>query len=125
VAEASGRCSRVLAAVFGTHLTQVFGELVEEPSMSIAHNIFYRAFTLVEAAVDYNSAVEDLVSLARGDAEVLRQARALVETMGVVGDPAERADVAGLAGWDDEVADFESYQRHAVETLLDRAVEAA
>jgi hypothetical protein len=93
--------------------------------MSIAHNIFYRAFTLVEAAVDYNSAVEDLVSLARGDAEVLRQARALVETMGVVGDPAERADVAGLAGWDDEVADFESYQRHAVETLLDRAVEAA
>lgn len=124
--EATAGCgSRYLAGRWHNQLTQVFSLLVEETHMSVAHNIFYRAFTLVEAAVDYDSAIEDLVSLARGNVETLRQARSLVDEMGMVGDPADRAEVAGLAGWNEEVADFESYQRHAVQTLLDRAVEAA
>ncbi len=93
--------------------------------MTLAHNIFYRAYTLVESAVDYESAVEDLISLARGNRRTLEEARGLMEELSVVGDPAERLDVAAVVGFDDGVADFEAYQRSAVRTLLDRAVEAA
>lgn len=91
----------------------------------MAHNIFYRAYTLVEAAVDHDSAVDDLLSLARGDRLSLKQARDLVDELQVSTDPFERLEVVDVIGFDDSVADTEAYQRNAVEKLLDRAVAAA
>ncbi len=87
--------------------------------MDFGQNLLHRAYVLVEAEVPSLEAIEDLVTLAQGDVQHLRSARALAES-----DPGAEADSTSLqlAGFEPDLAQVATRHRAALGDLLDRAI---
>ena len=89
--------------------------------MDIGNRLLHRAYVLVEAEVPTGDAIEDLVTLAHGNVENLRDARAQAVT-GAVGTDDVDPMTLELAGFEPRLLQVAKMRRAALGDLLDRAI---
>jgi hypothetical protein len=91
--------------------------------MDIGNRLLHRAYVLVEAEIPTSDAIEDLVTLAQGDIDNLRDARQQAATTG-----AEMIDTdpmtLELAGFEPRLLQVARMRRAMLSDLLDRAIAA-
>lgn len=97
--------------------------MADKPRMSIDHRLLRRAYTLVEAGVPRDSAVEDLVTVAKGSSISLAAAvdRA-AERM--PSDDAEADHALELVGFDSELSQLAERRNSEIHELLEHALRA-
>lgn len=86
--------------------------------MDHAHRLLHRAYVLIESEIPASDAIEDLVTLAKGNVDHLRRARTQADTAGAEADPA----ALELAGFDLDLGQVASQRRSAIGDLLDRTI---
>jgi hypothetical protein len=89
--------------------------------MDIGNRLLHRAYVLVEAEVPTSDAIEDLVSLAHGNVENLRDARDQAAT-GATGTDDFDPMTLELAGFEPRLLQIARMHRAALSDLLDRAI---
>lgn len=91
--------------------------------MDIGNRLLHRAYVLVEAEVPVGDAIEDLLTLARGNVDNLHNARCRVETTAGAlsfGD----SSALELAGFEPRLLDTANQRRERLGSLLDRAIDS-
>jgi hypothetical protein len=91
--------------------------------MDIGNRLLHRAYVLVEAQVPTGDAIEDLVTLAHGRVENLREARAQA-VAGASGTDDVDPMTLELAGFEPRLLQVARMRRAALGDLLDRAIAA-
>lgn len=86
--------------------------------MTLPDQLFHRAYTLVEAGVPLEEAIDDLLAIANGNASALGNARFLLNAVERHSDFDGRAEALELIGWDQEVLEIEKQRRRGIATLL-------
>jgi hypothetical protein len=89
--------------------------------MDMGDRLLHRAYVLVEAEIPSGDAIEDLVTLAHGNVENLRCARARASS-GFAGSVEADATALELAGFEPRLLQVASARRAALGNLLDRAI---
>ena len=89
--------------------------------MDIGNRLLHRAYVLVEAEVPAGDAIEDLVTLARGNVANLRSAR---DQAGSTSMAMATSDPSALelAGFEPHLLDTANRRREQLGFLLDRAI---
>lgn len=86
--------------------------------MDMGNQLLHRAYLLVEAEIPAGEAIEDLVTLARGQVFHLEAARRQVGG----GSLSDADDSLALVGFEPGLAHMARLQRAALGDLLDRAI---
>ena len=86
--------------------------------MDMASMLLHRAYTLVEAEIPAGEAIEDLVTLAKGDVTSLRSARSRAGGGGLP----EQSGTLELIGFEPGLVQVARRRRAALGDLLDRAI---
>ena len=86
--------------------------------MDLGNQLLHRAYLLVEAEIPAGDAIEDLVTLARGDVDHLQSARRRIGN----GNLPDADDSLALLGFEPGLARTARLQRAALGDLLDRAI---
>jgi hypothetical protein len=89
--------------------------------MDIGNRLLHRAYVLVEAEIPTGDAIEDLVTLAHGNVENLRDAR-VQATSGAAGTDDVDPMTLELAGFEPRLLQIARMRRAALGDLLDRAI---
>ena len=89
--------------------------------MSIDDRLVHRAYTLVEAGVPIDAAVEELVTVAHGSSSFLEAARAKAEGY-MPGEVVEVDEALELAGFDSDLSDIAQQRHEEIFALLERAL---
>ncbi len=89
--------------------------------MDIGNRLLHRAYVLVEAEIPAGDAIEDLVTLAQGNVDNLKDAR---EQAAAVGDGMIDVDpqTLELAGFEPRLLQVARMRRAKLSDLLDRAI---
>ena len=89
--------------------------------MDIGNRLLHRAYVLVEAEIPAGDAIEDLVTLARGDVDNLRNAR---RQAGATASAVSQSDPSALelAGFEPRLLETANRRREQLGSLLDRAI---
>ena len=85
--------------------------------MDYADRLLHRAYVLVESEIPAADAIEDLVTLAQGNVQPLREAREQAEAGSGI-DPT----ALEMAGFDSGLSTLAADRRAALGDLLDRAI---
>jgi hypothetical protein len=93
--------------------------------MTVPDQLLYRAYTLVEAGVGVDEAVDDLLAIANGDSAVLESACFLAEATVRAPETDVRSEALAFIGWDDSVLQVEATKRGKLQALLRRATLSA
>jgi len=89
--------------------------------MDIGNRLLHRAYVLVEAEIPAGEAIEDLVTLAHGNVQNLRDARAQAATSAAGAKDADPMTLE-LAGFEPRLLQLAERRRTALGDLLDRAI---
>lgn len=89
--------------------------------MDIGNRLLHRAYVLVESEIPAGDAIEDLITLARGNVSHLRSAR---DQAGSTDRAVTQDDlsVLELAGFEPHLLDTATRRRQQLGSLLDRAI---
>lgn len=91
--------------------------------MDIGNRLLHRAYVLVEAEVPAGDAIEDLVTLARGNIDNLYSARRRVETTAGALSLSDSSALE-LAGFEPRLLETANQRRERLGSLLDRAIDS-
>jgi hypothetical protein len=89
--------------------------------MDIGNRLLHRAYVLVESEVPAGEAIEDLVTLAQGNVENLRAARAQAGSSALAAAESDPSALE-LAGFEPHLFDTATRRREQLGHLLDRAI---
>lgn len=89
--------------------------------MGIDDRLVHRAYTLVEAGVPIEAAIEELVTVAHGSSSSLEAARTKAERY-TPSDATDAEDVLEMAGFDSDLGEVAQQRHEEIFELLERAL---
>ncbi len=97
--------------------------LADNRRMSIDDRLVHRAYTLVEAGVPIDAAIEDLVTVAHGSSSSLEAACVKADRYSPI-DVASGSEALELAGFDPDLGQLAGRRHGQISELLERAFRA-